>query len=157
MNKAVFLDRDGVLIKERGEYTFKIENMQLNPGVIESLQNLTEKGYLLFVISNQGGISKGIYTKEEADRINDEMLKQFGKANIDIKEIYYCPHHPDIENCFCRKPQSLLIEKALARYHINPRESFFIGDSDRDIEAAMNAGVKGIKIEANDYLMHYLP
>ncbi len=157
MNKAVFLDRDGVLIKERGEYTFKIENMQLNPGVIESLQNLTEKGYLLFVISNQGGISKGIYTKEEADRINDEMLKQFEKANIDIKEIYYCPHHPDIENCFCRKPQSLLIEKALARYHINPRESFFIGDSDRDIEAAMNAGVKGIKIEANDYLMHYLP
>ncbi|MFW6225165.1 MAG: D-glycero-alpha-D-manno-heptose-1,7-bisphosphate 7-phosphatase [Bacteroidota bacterium] len=157
MNKAVFLDRDGVLIKERGEYTFKIEDMQLNPGVIESLHDLSQKGYIFIVISNQGGISKGIYTKEDADRINDEMLKQFKKADIHIKETYYCPHHPDVENCLCRKPQSLLIEKALARFHINPHESFFIGDSDRDIEAAGNAGVKGIKIEANDHLMHYLP
>jgi D-glycero-D-manno-heptose 1,7-bisphosphate phosphatase len=157
MNKAVFLDRDGVLIKERGEYTFKIDDMQLNPGVIESLQILTKKGFLLIVVSNQGGISKGIYTKEDADKIHAEMLKHFKKANIRIKEIYYCPHHPDIENCFCRKPQSLLIEKALARFQIDPRKSFLIGDGDRDIKAAEKAGVHPIKINANDNLMHYIP
>ena len=77
------------------------------------------------------------------------MLNEFTKNTISISEIYYCIHHPDVSACICRKPDSLFVEKALARFDIDPQKSYFIGDKERDVEAGEKAGVTGILIEAN--------
>ena len=150
--KAIFLDRDGVIIRERGEYTWLLEDMKINPGVAEGLRKFSEAGFMLIVISNQGGIAKELYTKEDTDYLHLHISRNLSLSGIKIEEYYYCPHHPDKGNCLCRKPDSLLLEKAIARFNIDPLQSYFIGDNERDIEAGIKAGVKTIKIEANDNL-----
>jgi D-glycero-D-manno-heptose 1,7-bisphosphate phosphatase len=148
MNKAVFLDRDGVINVERG-YTHRLEDFTILPDLIEVLQLLQKKNYLLIVISNQSGIAKGLYKQSEVEVLHKYMIDEFAKNGITLSEIYYCIHHPDISNCICRKPDSLFVEKALARFNIDASKSYFIGDKERDTEAAEKGGVKGILIEAN--------
>lgn len=147
--KAIFLDRDGVLIQERGDYTWLLEDLKINQGVVEALQNFSKQGYLLIVISNQAGIDKGLYSKQDADYLHLHISRHLGMNGITIAEYYYCPHHPTVGNCICRKPDSFLLEKAMARFNIDASKSYFIGDADRDIEAGMKAGVTSIKIEPN--------
>lgn len=146
--KAVFLDRDGVINVERG-YTHRLEDFVILPDLIEVLQLLQAKGYLLIVVSNQSGIAKGLYKQSEVEVLHKFMMEEFVKNNIKISEIYYCVHHPDVSKCICRKPDSLFVEKGLARFGIDAKKSYFIGDKERDTEAAEKAGVKGILIEAN--------
>lgn len=146
--KAVFLDRDGVINVERG-YTHKLEDFVILPDLMDVLKILKSKGYLLIVVSNQSGIAKGLYKQSDVEVLHAFMTKEFTKNGIKISEIYYCVHHPDISRCICRKPDSLFVEKALARFDINPSMSYFIGDKERDTAAAEKAGVKGILIEAN--------
>jgi len=155
MNKAIFLDRDGVINFERG-YTHKLEDFVILPDVIEALQLFLQKGYLLIVISNQSGIAKGLYKQSETEVLHKYMLEEFSKNNITISEIYYCVHHPDVSRCICRKPDSLFVEKAIARFNIDASQSYFIGDKERDTEAGEKAGVKGILIEANTPLKNIL-
>lgn len=152
-NKAVFLDRDGV-INNPGEnyYVFKKEDFVINTHIFSRLKEYIKQGYLLIIISNQGGISKGLYTKEHVEEINQYMNNSLNENNIKITETYFCPHHNNIENCICRKPDSLLIEKAIARFNIDKSQSFFIGDSQTDAQAAIKADVKPIIIKKNDYL-----
>jgi D-glycero-D-manno-heptose 1,7-bisphosphate phosphatase len=153
MNKAVFLDRDGVLNRNDDTYyVYQPEDCHINKGVIETLLKLQEQGYLLIIISNQGGISKGLYTKKDTDQCHKILLDQCKKHNIRIEEIYYCPHSPSKEQCLCHKPDSLMLEKAIARFRIDKQSSYFIGDSDRDIEAGKKAGVTPIKVESNQEL-----
>lgn len=151
-NKAIFLDRDGVLIKERGDYTWQLEDMVIIEGVPERLQEYSRNGYLLLIISNQGGIGKGLYTKQEADFLHFHLQRFLGFKGIEFAEIYYCPHHPASGKCLCRKPLPLLLEKALARFDLSPSDSFFIGDADRDMEAGHLAGVKTYRLEVNGQL-----
>lgn len=151
-NKAVFLDRDGVINQERGEYTWLLEDFKLNDGLIEALKVFRKKKYLLIVISNQSGISKGVYKKEDAEYLHLHLSRIVRNQGVDLTEIYYCPHHPDISKCICRKPDSLLLEKALARFNLDAGQCYFIGDADRDIEAGRKAGVRTIKIEPNSSL-----
>lgn len=146
--KAVFLDRDGVINVERG-YTHQLSDFVILPDLMEVLQLLQEKGYLLVVVSNQSGIAKGLYKQDEVEVLHKFMVDEFSKNGIVLSEIYYCVHHPDIGKCICRKPDSLFVEKALARFDIDAKQSYFIGDKERDTEAAEKAGVKGILIEAN--------
>lgn len=146
--KAVFLDRDGVINFERG-YTHRLEDFVILPDLIEVLQLLQQKGYLLIVVSNQSGIAKGLYKQSEVEILHKFMLDEFTKNGIKLSEIYYCVHHPDVSKCICRKPDSLFVEKGLARFNIDAKKSYFIGDKERDTEAAEKAGVKGILIEAN--------
>ncbi|HIE16053.1 MAG TPA: HAD family hydrolase [Bacteroidales bacterium] len=153
MNKAVFLDRDGVVNKEMGKYVFLEESFVLNKDLIQSLRLLIENHFLIIIITNQGGIAKGIYTKDNVEALHKGFVKKMEKEKIHITDIYYCPHHPDIGKCLCRKPGSLMLEKAIARYNIDVSESFMIGDSDRDIEAAEKVNVKAIKIEANTSIL----
>ena len=151
MNKAVFLDRDGVINVERG-YTHRLEDFVILPDLVETLQLFLKKGYLLIVVSNQGGVARGLYTQSDIEMLHGFLTKELEKNNIRLSEIYYCLHHPEVSKCICRKPDSLFIEKALARFGIDPGQSYFIGDKDRDVEAAAKAGVKGILIEANSSL-----
>ncbi len=148
MNKAVFLDRDGVINFERG-YTHRLEDFVILPDLIEVLQILKQKGYLLIVISNQSGIAKGLYLQKETEILHTYLKDELRKKNVVLDEIYYCVHHPDVGRCICRKPDSLFVEKALARFNIDASKSYFIGDKERDTESGEKAGVKGILIEAN--------
>ena len=157
MQKAIFLDRDGVLLNDAGRYyIYKTDDIIINNGVIDALKRITNLGFLLVVISNQGGIAKQIYTKEDVEKIHSELKRQFKIEGIDIKEYYYCPHHSDVEKCLCRKPEPLLIEKALARFNIDPNKSFMIGDNKKDIDAGKRVGLSCIKIKPNQNLLDIL-
>jgi len=149
MNKAAFLDRDGVINLDVQDYTSKIKDFKFLPGVFEGLKALQEKGYLLIVITNQGGIAKGLYTKEDVETLHHWMRNELEKEDIYITEIYFCPHHDVSGKCLCRKPGSLMLEKAIARFDIDAKQSFFIGDKETDTQAAIAAGVRPVKIIAN--------
>jgi D-glycero-D-manno-heptose 1,7-bisphosphate phosphatase len=153
MNKAVFFDRDGVINNNKEHYyVYSTTMFKLNGGVIDVLKYFFDKGYFLIVISNQSGIDKGIYKKSDVDVLHNFFDKILVNNNIEIKEYYFCPHHPDTSNCLCRKPKSILLEKAIARFDIDISNSMLIGDSDRDLEAAEKVGLKSIKVEANGNL-----
>jgi D-glycero-D-manno-heptose 1,7-bisphosphate phosphatase len=135
MQKAIFLDRDGVINFERG-YTYRLEEFQILPDLIEVLKLLQEKGYLLIVVSNQSGIAKQLYNQNDVEVLHKFMQDELFRNKIILSEIYYCVHHPDVGNCICRKPDSLFVEKALARFNIDASKSYFIGDKERDVQAA---------------------
>jgi D-glycero-D-manno-heptose 1,7-bisphosphate phosphatase len=157
MNKAIFLDRDGVINHpKRNYYVYRIEDFRINSGVIEALQHFQEKDYLLFVITNQGGISKGKYTAEDVENVHAFMKEQLHDQGIYLSAIYYCPHHSSKENCLCRKPKPLMLEKAMAQFDIDPGRSWFIGDKKTDVEAGIAAGVRTIKIRKNQDLRKLL-
>lgn len=152
-NKAIFLDRDGVISDNSAHYYLtRPEDFRFNPGVIETLQELRDRGYIFIVITNQGGISLGRNSTRNVERIHDHMRKLLLDEGVEITEIYYCPHHSDKEACLCRKPLPLLIEKAVARYHIDPATSWFIGDSQRDMDAGKAAGLRTILVQSNSNL-----
>ncbi len=156
MIKVVFLDRDGVINIEPGHYTYELENFKIVPKLFEALNVLKDKDYQFIVITNQGGISKGVYDHDAVKEVHIYMKLKFLEAGIDLLDIYYCPHHSVNENCICRKPDSQMLEKAIARYEVNKLHSYFIGDSDRDILAAEKVGITGVKIDANNSLINYL-
>ena len=156
MNKAVFLDRDGIVNLERGVHTWRIEDFQFVDGLFNGLTYLSNKGYLLIIITNQSGIAKGLYTHADTDILHRYMLKELSDHGINITEIYYCPHHEDYSRCLCRKPGSLLIEKAISRFDVDTEKSVMIGDALRDIEAGKAAGLRSIKLEPNANLFQAL-
>jgi len=149
MNRAVFLDRDGIINKEIGDYVYRLEDFEINDGVIDALKHWRSLGFKLIVITNQGGIAKGLYGHAEVHRVHDYLNSALNQEGIHFDEIYYSPHHHDYGNSLSRKPGSLMIERGLARFNIDPSKSFMIGDRPRDIEAAEAVGVKGYLIEAN--------
>jgi len=157
MNKAIFLDRDGVINNDEGHYyIYKIEDFKINNGIIDSLKELYKNNYLIIIISNQGGISKKIYTKNDVEIIHKHLISVLKNEGIEISEIYYCPHHSDIEKCICRKPDNLLLEKAISMFNIDINNSFFIGDNERDILTAKKTGLKSIKINSNEDISKYI-
>jgi D-glycero-D-manno-heptose 1,7-bisphosphate phosphatase len=155
--KAIFLDRDGVLIDNSGHYyIWKSDQLKLIDGVVENLRILSQKGFQLFIVSNQGGISRGLYSKDDILNLHTELIRIFRANHIEIAEIAFCPHHPEVEKCFCRKPDSLMIDKLMAKYRINKEGSYLIGDSRSDMDAARKAGIQGIQIIPNQNMFPYL-
>jgi D-glycero-D-manno-heptose 1,7-bisphosphate phosphatase len=156
MRKVIFLDRDGVINFEPDDYTYQVANFKVLDGLFPALKVLRDKGYEFIVITNQGGISKGIYNHSDVISVHNYMAQQFDDAGIQLLDIYYCPHHNINEKCICRKPGSLMLEKAIARYDVDKSNAYFIGDSIRDVQAGERAGIIGVKIEKNDQLRNYL-
>jgi D-glycero-D-manno-heptose 1,7-bisphosphate phosphatase len=155
--KAIFLDRDGVLVdNSQHYYVWKSDQLTLVDGAIENLKILMQKGFQLFIVSNQGGISRGLYSKDDILKLHAELIQTFRANNIEIAEIVFCPHHPEVEKCLCRKPDSLMIEKLVAKYKIHKTDSYLIGDSLSDIEAAEKAGIQGIQIIPNQNMFPHL-
>lgn len=152
MKKVVFLDRDGVINREVGDYVFSLDKFVLNDGLASALQNYKEQGYHFIIITNQGGISKKRYSKDDVLILNNYLKSWFKDKGLGLLDIMFCPHHDTIEACICRKPNSLMLEKAIAKHSVSIAESFLIGDSPRDIQAAEKVGLKGILIEANSNL-----
>jgi len=156
-NKAIFLDRDGVLNRERDNYTWQLEDFAVNEGVVEALTEFQRRGYMLIVITNQGGIAKGIYTAAQTEYLHLHLDRFLRNNGIELTEIYYCPHHPATGKCLCRKPGSQMLEKALARFRLDAAQCYFIGDTPRDAEAGEKAGVQPILIQPNSSMVDILP
>jgi D-glycero-D-manno-heptose 1,7-bisphosphate phosphatase len=144
MNKCIFLDRDGVLNVERGDYTFLPEDFIIEKGVPEAIRKIKEAGYLAIVLTNQAGITKGLYTREQMNVLHDILMEKTGFL---IDRIYYCPYHSSITESLSRKPDTLMIEKAIARFQIDPSLSWIVGDRDRDIECGQRMGLRTVLIE----------
>lgn len=143
MNKAIFLDRDGVLNQDRVNYAYRLEDFKILPKVPETLQMLKNAGYALIIVTNQSGIAKGIYTKKEVLACYQYLQKQ---CNNLIDGHYYAPYHPNFTESLTRKPDSLMFEKAIAKWKIDVKTSWMIGDKERDILAGLKAGIEGILI-----------
>ena len=151
--KAVFLDRDGVLNKELGDYVCRLEDFKVLEHNFEPLKELQQRGYLLIVITNQGGLAKKWYTEETLSHMNKHLKETYSEQGIELMEIYYCRHHPEYNGkCLCRKPGSMMLEKAVARFNIDAARSYFIGDRERDVLAGEAAGAKGILIDSDQPL-----
>lgn len=153
MRKAIFLDRDGVINHDPGDYTKTPEEFRLLPGVISALNLLKDSGFDFIVITNQGGIARGLYSLADFEAIDQKMHALLKAGGIHVLETFFCPHYPDSGLCLCRKPHSLLVEKAVAKYQISVADSWLIGDKDRDIHCAEGAGVRGVKTGTNSSLI----
>src|SRR5690606_27650776 len=104
-NKAVFLDRDGVLNRELGDYVCKFEDFEVLEHNFKPLKELTDRGYLLLIATNQGGLAKGWYTEETLDKMHHHLKNEYSKYGVTFTDVYYCPHHPNFTGeCDCRKP-----------------------------------------------------
>ncbi len=153
--KCVFLDRDGVLNADDEYYTYRPEDVALLEGAAEALRKLKEAGFLLIVITNQAGIAQKMYTANEVRAVH-ELLQEMSGVTLD--DLYFSPHHPKHSSqSLRRKPDSLLIEKAMAKYDIDSAQSWMIGDRISDVQAGRKAGVKTILIgdkytESDDFL-----
>lgn len=144
MRKCIFLDRDGVINKDRVDYVYKEEDFILLPGVAEALIDLKSNGYLLIIITNQSGIAKGIFTHEDVMEIHALVQKLCNNA---IDDIYIAPYHESIHRSLSRKPGTLLFEKAIAKYEIDIASSWMIGDKERDLVPAKKLGLKTILVD----------
>ena len=152
MTKAIFLDRDGVINKERKDYVKSIEEFQILDGVPESIKMLKEKGFVVIVITNQSAINRGLVTIETLNEIHNHLQKILKDNNTSIDDFYFCPHIPD-ENCQCRKPNPGMLIKAVQDHDIDMNQSFMIGNSLTDIQAAQKSGCKGILLNQNQALL----
>ena len=153
MDKAVFLDRDGVIIEEVN-YLCNVEDIKIIEGIPESLAILKKNNFKLIVITNQPVIARGLATEEEVEKIHKEInfrIKQ--QSGVEIDKFYFCPHHPnaDLEkyriSCNCRKPSPGFILQAVIDFDIDLSKSWMIGDRTSDIATGKNAGCKNVLIE----------
>ena len=155
--KAAFFDRDGVLNVDKS-YLYKIEDLEWIDGAKEALAYLTQKGYTIFVVTNQSGIARGYYTVADMEKLHEFMAQQIAAAGGKIEKFYYCPHLPEGKvaeyavECDCRKPKPGLILRAFDEYNIDKDAAFLIGDKPRDVESAEAAGIKGCLFEGGNLL-----
>lgn len=140
MNRAVFLDRDGTLIVDRG-YLADPEGVELLPGATEGLKRLQDAGFLLIIVSNQSAIARGLCSSEDVEAVNQRVVDELSNEGITITAVEYCPHGPN-DNCPCRKPRPDLITRAATKQEIDLAESYMVGDKDGDVMAGLAAGCK---------------
>jgi D-glycero-D-manno-heptose 1,7-bisphosphate phosphatase len=153
MNKCIFLDRDGVLNEDRVDYAYTLEHFIILPQVAEALQLLKDAGYLLIIITNQSGIAKGIYTAAEVQKCYDYLQEN---CNYLLDYQYFAPYHPQYDSAsLSRKPDSLLIEKAVAKFNISCQKSWFIGDAERDMIAAKKQNLPTVQIISHKPACNY--
>jgi D-glycero-D-manno-heptose 1,7-bisphosphate phosphatase len=150
-NKAVFLDRDGVLNHEMNDYICRVEDFKILEYQIPALKRFYDEGYLLIIITNQGGLALKRYSEEELNTMHALLYAKFEEAGAKFTHAYYCKHHPTVSGeCECRKPKPGMLLQAIDAYDIDPNLSVMIGDKPRDVEAANAAGVKGILIAPDE-------
>ena len=147
MNKAIFLDRDGVLNYDRDDYVKSVKELKIKPNVFSHILRLKENGYILVVITNQSAINKGLTTHENVKNIHTTIQNYLKENHTYIDEFFYCPHTTD-EDCNCRKPKTGLLQKAISQFDIDLKSSWLIGDRDSDIQAANFIGCRAIKLDS---------
>ena len=137
--KTIFLDRDGVINKEKN-YLHKIEDFEFIDGVFEACRYLINLEYKIIIITNQSGISHQFYTENDYLNLTNWMINQFNNNDISILDIFHCPHSPN-SNCNCRKPKPGMLLEAKNMHNIDMQNSWLIGDKETDITAANYSGI----------------
>jgi len=147
--KAVFLDRDGVLDIDVG-YIYRPDQVQWVPGAKEAVALLKKLGYQVYVVTNQSGIARGYYTRQDMEALHEYLNEELEKAGGHIDQFYFCPHHPRkgvipelVVSCNCRKPRPGMILQAFADHDLDRQGSFLMGDRMSDVDAALAAGIPG--------------
>ena len=142
-HKCIFLDRDGVLNQELGYQLTKAEEFKVKAGIAAPLKQLKEAGYLLIVITNQSGIAKGDYTEAFVLACHEKIQQEIGDL---LDDLYFAPGHESVSRSLMRKPDSLMFEKAMAKYGIDAAQSWMIGDKERDLIPARKLGIGTIHL-----------
>lgn len=151
MRRAIFLDRDGVIVEDC-DYTYRKDQLKLIPGSAEAIKLLNGNDFLVIVVTNQSGVAKGYFTEMDVTLFNESMEEKLREYGSYIDAIYYCPHHIEAKiekykiNCDCRKPKPGMLKEAEKRFDIDLRQSFIIGDRLSDIDAGKCIGCKAIMV-----------
>jgi D-glycero-D-manno-heptose 1,7-bisphosphate phosphatase len=146
MRRAAFLDRDGVINVDTG-YVHRIEDFKFVPDTLEACRELTRRGWLLVVATNQSGIGRGLYTVQDFHALTDWMRTRFERFGAPLAGVYYCPHHPTDAidgfriRCECRKPQPGMLLQAARELSLDLAQSILFGDKCEDLQAAHSAGI----------------
>ncbi len=149
-NKAVFLDRDGVICEDV-EYMEYPSQIKLIQGVTKAIRSLNKNGFKIVIVSNQSGVARGYFTEEDVKRVNLKMINKLGD-DCRIDAIYFCPHHPEIgveryrKDCDCRKPKPGMLKSAAKDLDIDLKRSFMVGDKMDDVYAGHRAGCETILV-----------
>ena len=148
---AVFLDRDGTMIGEV-DYLRSVEQLRLLPGVAGAVRRLNEAGFAVVVTTNQSGVARGLLTEGDLDRIHEQLRQRLVRRGARLDGLYYCPHHPEAKvaryrrECGCRKPSPEMLQRAAAELDLDLKQSFAVGDSERDVEAGRRAGCRTVLV-----------
>ena len=151
-SKAVFLDKDGPLIEDV-PYNVNPDRIRLAEGAYKSLRLLQDRGYQLFVVTNQSGVARGFFEEQNLQQVRNKIIELLASAGIFLTDFYYCPHHPHGKvskyavDCFCRKPQPGMLYRAALEHDVNLAESWMVGDILYDIEAGNQAGCRTVLID----------
>ena len=145
---ALFLDRDGVINVDRN-YIYRVEDFEWIEGAADVIKRFNEKGWWVFVVTNQSGIARGYYTEEQMQTLHDWLQAELAKRDAKIAQIYHCPFHEDgtipryTKDSYDRKPKPGMLIRAMTDFPVIKERSFLIGDKQADLEAAKAAGVRG--------------
>lgn len=151
IERAVFLDRDGTLIEDRGHLADPSQ-VALYPGAVEALRRLQEK-FLLFIVTNQSGVARGLLRTEDVERVNSHLLERLAAGGVRLAGVYVCPHQRS-DNCRCIKPKPYFLERAAADFGLDLARCFSVGDHPHDVELARNVGGRGIYVSTGHGMKH---
>jgi len=152
---AVFIDRDGTVIREVG-YLCRPEQIEILPRVPEAIRRLRGNGYRVVLVTNQSAVARGMLKESELEEIHRLLRNELERVGAGLDGVYYCPHHPSegvapyVIHCRCRKPNSGMIERAVRDLQLDLMHSYVVGDQETDMELARRSGIKGIWLRSGD-------
>ena len=155
MTKAIFLDRDGVINQERKDYIKKLDEFKILDKTSDAINIIKSHGFLVIIITNQSAINRKLVSVETLNKIHEKLQSYLEKYDTSFDQVYFCPHMPS-ENCECRKPKPGLIIQAVTDFKIDLSQSYMIGNSETDLQAARNAGCNGILLKKNQTLLEVI-
>lgn len=152
MQKAVFLDRDGVINRKapEGQYITAWDQVKFLPGVDDALRLLKQAGFLLIIVTNQSAVSRNELAVDTLESIHRGMLQRLSQAGVTIDAVYYCPHDRN-GKCECRKPRPKMLFQAAQEHGIDLSQSWMVGDAATDIEAGLAAGCRTVWLRPADF------
>jgi len=149
MAKLILLDRDGVINFDSPESIRSAADWTPIPGSLQAIASLKRAGCKVGICSNQSGIGRGLFSTSDLAGIESRLKAQLTALDTTIDIFCYCPHHPDV-GCDCRKPKPGMLQKAMRTLGIGPADTFFVGDSHRDLQAALAAGCRPVLVRTGN-------
>jgi D-glycero-D-manno-heptose 1,7-bisphosphate phosphatase len=150
-NKAIFLDRDGVVNRHSDSYVKSVDEFEILEGVGDAIRRINGAGYKAIIVTNQSVINRGLATQKDVQMMHDKLRSYLEKRHAFVDGIYYCPHTPE-QGCQCRKPRTGMLLQAQKEFDLSFPDSWMVGDSQVDIEAGRRAGCSVHLMQTNGSL-----